>query len=480
MNDLAARVPRYTGDVAELSRCVALLAAEASRMRRAAADMDVDFAAVGAFYQAPEAERLFTASRVLTAVGEELLDATREVQHALQRFGERATVLSAELDRQRALLAGELCSPGDPVIPADADRIPEETQSAIDRVLSEFQEAEREAANRINAACGFAGRFEPVSQEGAVRFGYGLEIGLLEQAERPWGEPPEQQGFWHGFVVDGAWGTVVGMKELLTSGEPWVFLGQSLVGIASYSNFTAWIDDEDLPGWLQDSRAAARELGKSFVAWDHWEHDKGRVSGVILFNLVTLAAGPLGHLARSGRAGGASAVLRGVSHFGTVIDPTTYVGNLTRNSVSGASHLARAERLYAIEPRATLALDGTVTYPNGTSIARDGTISFPDGARVTPDNVLHFGPDSEIARITSDGRMEFRDGTVLDPDPPLGPRGRELLTAAPESARASYPHLEDTVYLHAAEAASNTMSYLPWSQTAEAEEKHADRGADHR
>jgi hypothetical protein len=457
-------LPRYTGSLEDLRHGAATMGAAAWRIKRAAEAIDTDFQLTANAYRAPEAERLFASSAVLPAVGAELHEASAEVRGALLEFANTVQELLSRLNSQRGMAAElhrtPLADPREPdrVMRSDAIR------RAVDQIYVEFQEAERTAANRVNAACGHPTQYARFDTENPKHHVYGLSLDQLQQIDRPWGDPAKA-GFGHGFVVDGAWGTVLGMKELATSGEAWSGLGKVMVGLASYSSFTAALPDDSLPEWLQEDRQMARDFAKAFVGWDHWDDDPSRAGGIVVFNALTLGAGPLSRLSATGRLPAGSGALAALASVGRRVDPTTYVGDVISNSVSMGVHFRRLNRL---DPNMQLLPTGAVRYPTGVTLHPDGRLIYPGGVQLLPDDTFRFPDDAPIREISPNGTVRFSDGSTIHADPPLTPAAFKILWSEGGDLRKHYPHVDDARARKISEVMATVVSYTPWGQLNEA------------
>ncbi|MEG3632154.1 hypothetical protein V5O46_31750, partial [Streptomyces sp. C6-003] len=76
----------------------------------------------------------------------------------------------------------------------------------------------------------------------------------------------------------------------------------------------------------------AKEFGKSLVAWDMWDENPARASATVVFNLLTLGAGPL-RAASAGRAGAAARTAATVAKVGDAIDPISATAKVTGHAI---------------------------------------------------------------------------------------------------------------------------------------------------
>lgn len=452
-------LPRYTGSLEDLRHGAATMGAAAWRIKRAAEAIDTDFRLTATAYRAPESDRLFSSSRVLSTVGTELHAASAEVRSALLEFANTVQALLSRLNSQRSM-AAELHRVLD-ADPREPDRVrrSDAISRAVDQIYVEFQEAERIAANRVNAACGHPTQYTRFDAARPGRHMYGLSLDQLQEIDRPWGDP-RQGGFLHGFVVDGIWGTILGMKELATSGEAWEALAGILLGLP----FSV-APDGIVPEWAKENRELAREFGKAFVGWDHWDGDASRASGIVVFNLLTLGSGSLAKLGAGGRLGSASTAARVAAEVGRRVDPTTYMGNFLNNSVAMGIHFARLNQLGSA---GHLLPNGSVLFPDGNIIHPNGQIDFPDGTTVLPDNTTVFAPGGFVDRFLPDGTIKFTDGTEVRANPPIGPREQAAWWSSRELARKRYPHVDSALLEHVLDTVVMAMSYTPGGQIDEA------------
>jgi hypothetical protein len=360
-----------------------------------------------------------------------------------------------------------------------------EIRGAVDQIFVEFQEAERRAANRIHAARGGRTHYAPVASEARGSRPYGFSVEELQALERPWGPPPDENGgFVHGFVVDGAWGTVEGFFRLFNPlnqdefTEAWKGVGQLIVGSASYQPIMLLIPEDAYPEWLKESRDVYEDFAKAFVAWDHWGSDNSRAAGIITFNALTLGAAGLTKLGNSGRLGPASTTARVAGEVGRLVDPMTYVTPVVRGSLTMGVHLRNIEQ----PPR--MARDGQSVQlhsdpsllPDGTAVFRDGTVVLPDNTVIRPDNTVVFA-DGDIARKLPDGTFEIREGPLggksLSPQEPLSPREMSGIWSDVGEVQRRYGVDRETAQM-LADSMTSALGKVPWGQIDEATRQPGD------
>lgn len=183
--------------------------------------------------------------------------------------------------------------------------------------------------------------------------GYGVED-IPEGAETPWGTQVEKtescgekavgavKGFvWDGIVVDGLWGTVVGLGTLTLGYNPqtgewfsgdayaagWSNLGMLAVGLATAGPVSTPLIMA-MPGPVGDFLRRGQETllaaGKGLIAYDTWSEDPARAAGATVFNLGTIII-PVGAATAPVRvsASTAAAAIRTTARVVNLLDPVS-------------------------------------------------------------------------------------------------------------------------------------------------------------
>ncbi|MEV4435422.1 hypothetical protein [Streptomyces sp. NPDC049585] len=114
--------------------------------------------------------------------------------------------------------------------------------------------------------------------------------------------------------------------------ESWRNFGNVAYGLALYAEkpLDAIFDQTSLRDRDNEhqtrAKAAARQFGKSLVAWDEWEKNPSRAAGTVAFNAITLGAGALPKAGIAGKAGLATRTASVIGKTGELLDAGTYVG----------------------------------------------------------------------------------------------------------------------------------------------------------
>lgn len=348
-----AGIPQFTGDFDQLERDVSALRSDAIGIRNGGADVHSRFQMLGAYYTAPEAEDLFASTRPVLDGADGFAAKLESVADALDTYAIEARPLAERLERLQAeALTFTASVEGDDDWTEDEAKV-QRNQRLIDDVTATqaaFQDAERRAASRITALVGgpafVADDGSGVHARNTVPYGY--EPGLLEGAEElPWGTAEEQtydpwsldwfghgakSFFYDGVYKDGIEAAARGMWDLVTlDGDAWSGLGDVVTGVGLYTltpydAFMDWaIGPDEESADEQRAKTAAKEFGKALVAWDQWGEDPARAAGTVVFNALTLGAGPLGAASKAGKGGLAARSAGAAAKAGLLLDPV-YVG----------------------------------------------------------------------------------------------------------------------------------------------------------
>ncbi|MGW5213819.1 hypothetical protein ACWEQO_22115 [Streptomyces sp. NPDC004051] len=383
-------IPQFTGDFDQLDKDVSGLRSDAIGIRNGGMDVHSRFQMLEAFYTAPEAEALFATTRPVMDGAEVFATKLETVADALDTYAVEARPLAKRLEQLKTdALAFTRSVEGDDDWTEDEKKV-ERNQRLINDVTATqfaFQEAERLAADKISAVVG-GPRFVADDGSGLVERGtvrYGFELDLLEEAEQlPWGTPEEQtyeawswgwfghgakSFFWDGIYKDGIEAGVEGLWALASGdGEAWSGLKDVVTGIGLYTMtpYDAFMDwavgpDEESEDEVR-AKQAAKEFGKALVAWDMWQENPTRAAGTVVFNGLTLGAGPLAVASKAGKGGLASRTAGVVGKAGLFMDPV-HVGlrattaatgklpklsELTHRITAGAGASADAQRVHSV------------------------------------------------------------------------------------------------------------------------------------
>ncbi|MEU0218490.1 hypothetical protein ABZ281_26770 [Streptomyces sp. NPDC006265] len=437
-------IPLFTGDLGRLEQHTDALRKEADGIRQAGGEAHRQFQGLSAFYQAPEAEDLFASTKPVSDAADRFGDKVATVADALRTYAAEVAPIAKRLEHlqtQAATFAAGLKTDSgafDENWTDDADKVSEHQALMHDVNVAQaaFAAAEITCNNKITALVGGtqyvmntgAKQFVP---RGAELYGYSAEV--LDQAkELPWGTPvtqshdwwdPDDLGyyaksfFWDGIVVDNVWGTIDGLATLAgfhgsdSAGQAWEGLARAIVGAETYlmesgSQKPTGIFASD---FAQESKGYAKEFAKGFVAWDMWEENPSRAAATVVFNGLTLGAGPL-KIASAGKAGTAAKVATTVAKVGDVIDPVGAAVKVTGHAVPRIAEVAANLR-------------GVNDIPDLT--ARHSVLELSDGSKLVIENGEFIAYDKH-GDVVSDAPKAERSSTTGDTPEELAGREREL------------------------------------------------------
>nr|WP_246260615.1 YwqJ-related putative deaminase [Streptomyces typhae] len=332
----------------QLERDATDLSMEASLFRTSGGQVHSIFQGLSAFYEAPEAEDLFATTKPVATRSDAFADQLEKVAQALSDYATEVRPLAKKLKQLQieasAFVIDDVSTDDD--WRKDQDKV-DHNNRLVDEVKAAalaFQAAEIECHNKITALVDGI-QLKP-SSDGETSCGtYGYTEEVLDQAEvLPWGAKAERDydgiewlarkavDFGKGFVVDGivgtvkAFGTLGGKDGWGAAGEAWTNLAKLGTGLTltmTPLGGAFWMaKDEQLPGWLRDSRRAVVETGKGLIAYDQWGKNPARAAGLVGFNALTIVATRgAGAAAKGGAAAKTMAV---VSKVGRGVDPFTY------------------------------------------------------------------------------------------------------------------------------------------------------------
>lgn len=437
-------IPLFTGDLGQLEQHTDALRVEADGIRKAGAEAHRQFQGLSAFYQAPEAEALFTSTAPARDGADTFADKVATVADALSTYAAEVAPIIKRLERLQtkatAFVAGLKTPTGefDENWTDDADKV-EQHQALMHDVnvaQAAFTAAEIDCNNKITALVGGtqyvmntgAKQFMPL---GAELYGYSAEV--LDQAkELPWGTPvtqshdwwdPDDLGyyaksfFWDGFIVDNVWGTIDGLATLVgvhgsdEAGQAWEGVVRAIVGAETYLMESGGKEPTGVfaTDFAQESKAYAKEFGKSFVAWDMWKENPARAAATVVFNGLTLGAGPL-KIASAGKAGTAAKVATTVAKVGDVIDPVGAAVKVTGHAIPTIAQV-------------TENLRGVNNVPDLR--APHSVLELDDGSKVVIENG-QFIPYDKHGNVVSDAPKAEHSTATGDTPEELAGREREL------------------------------------------------------
>ncbi|MFD4262131.1 hypothetical protein ACFWR9_32025 [Streptomyces sp. NPDC058534] len=356
-------IPLFTGDLAQLEQHTDALRDESDGIRQAGGEAHRQFQGLSAFYQAPEAEDLFASTAPARDAADRFGDKLATVADALRTYAAEVAPIAKRLERLRGqaatFVAGLKTGTGefDENWTKDADKVDEHRVLLhdVNAAQAEFAAAEIACNNKITALVGGtqyvlntgAKQFAPL---GARLYGYSTEV-LDHAKELPWGAPETERHdwwdprdfnyyfkslVWDGLIVDNIWGTLNGLYSMVGINgqqefeDSWEGLTRMVVGAETYLMEAGSQEPTGIfaTDFAQDSKVYAKEFAKSLVAWDMWDENPARASATVLFNLVTLGAGPL-KVASAGKAGTTAKVAATVAKVGDAIDPISAAVKVT-------------------------------------------------------------------------------------------------------------------------------------------------------
>ncbi|MFB7079842.1 hypothetical protein [Streptomyces sp. NPDC056308] len=339
-------IPQYTGDFGQLEKAASSLRTHATGIRTGGKDVHSRFQATAAYYKAPEADKLFSSTQPVMDTAEEFAGDIESLADALDTFIFEAKPHADRLKQLKLDAFTFVDSVRD-----DDDWTKDQSkvdahQALLDGVVAAreaFQEAERNAANKINAISPGMCRPQWVVDDGTHGLGmYGQSADALKDVkDLPWGSPEgrtyerwslewwghgAKSWAWDGIVKDSIWGGIDGLGTLAgfhgaqERDQAWDGLRRTVVGGYAYG-MDLFGQDEHLTGWQRDSKVYAKEFGKQFIAYDTWEDDPARAHAVVSFNLLTLASGPLAAASKLGKGGTFARTAGTVARIGDALDP---------------------------------------------------------------------------------------------------------------------------------------------------------------
>lgn len=437
------KIPTFTGNLETLETHAASLKTTASGIRGTGRDVHTAFQALDPVYDAPEQEELLDSTLPVRAKADEFAKKLESVSGALTGFASTARPLVTKMNQLREDAEKFVADNKD-----DDDW--QEDQGKIDenaRLVREvgttwvaFQGVERDAANKIASLVGGT-RF--VVDDGSHKAGmYGFkESDVKDAKETPWGTADEREytglraawewtkdnvgGGLKGFFVDGVWGTVKGLANMVnvfdwdTFKETWSGIGDIFGGISAYiiTPYDWAMDKMFGPAdhTERDKRKAAlRDFGKSLVAWDEWGKEPSRAFGVVVFNGLTLGAGSLLKLGRSGKLGAGAEAATVVGKAGALVDPMSYLGKAV-----GVTKLKVGDFMESLKAGQAGVDDMAHNAPT--------TASPHTGEANTPPGFEYADPAGNKRVVGNDGYIRDEHGNVVpDTEPVVEPHKNDL------------------------------------------------------
>ncbi|WSA78199.1 protein phosphatase [Streptomyces sp. NBC_01799] len=402
-------IPQFTGNLGQLEKDYGSLKTDAGHIRSTGSDVHTQFQGLSAYYQAPEAEKLFASTKPVQDRADGFADDLEKVSTALSDYATEVRPLAAKLEQLKTDATTFVnANKDDDEWEYDEDKVDEHNQLRDDvtATVAAFWAAERTCHNKITALFGGT---QMVAGDGSDRKDqYGFNADDLKNAKLPWGDPVEEKHHvwevghwvksfvWDGLIVDGIWGTIKGLGTLVGFGG-WDAMGQAWKGLAQLATGLAitsipgagalfWtLPDDKLPSWLRDSRTAMKETGKALVAWDEWGKNPGRAAGAVTFNVLTtvFTGGAGAGVSGAGKAGAVAKVLSAAGKAGKVIDPMTYIAKGAGAGLSKIGDITKGLKGIGNIEIPTLP-DGSFQLPDGHVLDPNGNLIPPTGALDTP------------------------------------------------------------------------------------------------
>lgn len=404
-------IPQYTGDFGQLEKAASGLRTHATDIRTGGKDIHSRFQATAAYYKAPEAEKLFSSTQPVMDTADEFAGDIESLADALDTFVFEAKPHADRLKQLRLDAIDFVDSVrGDDDWTEDKNKT-DKHQALMDGVATAcegFQEAERNAANKINALSPGACRPAWVIDDGTHGLGmYGQNADTLKgMKDLPWGSPEgrtyerwslewwghgAKSWAWDGIAKDSIWGGIDGLGTLIgfhggeARDQAWDGLRRTAVGGYAYG-MDLFGQDEHLSDWQRDSKAYAKEFGKQFIAYDMANEDPARAHAVISFNILTLATDPFAAAAKLGKGGTIAKAAGTMAKIGDALDPLSG----TFKAAKALSGLPKVSQVLA----------------NVSDHLRMPKTKFPDGALDLSDR-YRVDKDGKFVAVKPDGTPDI-------------------------------------------------------------------------
>ena len=277
-------------------------------------DIHSDWQGLNKFYKAPHEELLYAATAPIAAAGHDFKGEITTVGNALVTFaGEirplitRLQTLKGDAQQFRSDIAG------DDDWRKDEDKVEEHNQLNDDilAAIAQYQEAERECANKITSIFGGT-RFVPADGDPkSGEKGYGLGD-VPEGIETPWAKPQEYDAPWYEDAWNGVKDFTVGLVTDIADmvgihGENgWVWEGDShfwdnlknnwmgaledTAGLVGLHGENGWVWEGDSHFW-DNLKHNWTEVAHSFVPWREWGDRPGYVITSSILNIGSIFVG---------------------------------------------------------------------------------------------------------------------------------------------------------------------------------------------
>ncbi|MBA8991745.1 hypothetical protein FHW23_003023 [Curtobacterium pusillum] len=327
-------IPYTDVDLSGITSGAGKLRTVASAVRDGTADIHSAWTPISQSYEGPGDQELYDAMTPIVPQGTAFGDDLEKVAKALDDFVTEVTPIVAKLKtyvtRGNQLQADVKAHDG----AWDEDEtLNGENNDIINGVANQvvaYQAAERTCANTIRALDCLA-PLHAMSGDGSDDpLGYGYKE-LPMGTELPWGTAEARKescgektvhfvpNLLKGVVVDGIWGTVQGLGQLVgidgtgwhldTLTDSWKGMG-SLIGYSAADNSWSWGNAGD----------AWKGLGKATVGWDEWAKDPGTAAGQAIWGIGSLLIPVAGEAGKVGALGKVGEVAGTVGKAGKVLD----------------------------------------------------------------------------------------------------------------------------------------------------------------
>ncbi|MEV5827152.1 toxin glutamine deamidase domain-containing protein [Spirillospora sp. NPDC052242] len=284
----------------------------ATGIRETGANVHSTWQGLSAFYEAPEAADLFSATAPVRDDAASFAGQLEKVTGALTTYAAETRVIKRKLTdlyMQAVTFVNKTYAEKEDWR-KNEDLVQENNSllQAVDAQALAFQQAQEKASASIYSAYGGSAPKRTMCTDDKP-----LTWGTPEEAENPWYEDmwDGATSFLTGFFGDGLWGDASGLWDLATSPEKWreSFENLMILGTPAISLLSPKLRGKFGETW--------KGFGKSFVAWDQWKQDPARALGNTAYNIVTTII-PIG---KAGSAGKLAKGTRATAKVGEALDP---------------------------------------------------------------------------------------------------------------------------------------------------------------
>ncbi len=428
------------------------LSAGGGAVRDAGADVVGTWRGLGTYYEAPESGQLFTVMDPVETHARDFGDAVQQVATVLRAYAEEIRPIKASLDavrRDAYAFRDKIATNSE----WEYDQgLVDENTALVNRVNAaqiKLWDAERTCANGIRALYCAAPWHAATSADDPL--GYGVSQ-IPDDAPMAWGSSVERKDHcpksaavgvkrfvWDGVVVDGLWGTVVGLGALVGI-KDWTWSADNFTeSWTAMGGLIGYADGEWSWGNAGDSWLA---LGKGLIAYDTWEDDPGRAAGGALFNLATIVvpagaavSGTKAAATAAGTTGRAAALLSKGARIVDFLDPVSLaikggklalpkLGDLLTGMRGATEGLGDALRIPDVPTNLDLPTTSLDDLADGMPPLRDpdaGVPSVHEPVEVPAPASQLVGPDGNPIRDTPGGTGSGGDDLAGPQAPPAGP-----------------------------------------------------------